>query len=180
MDEDAETLVVVDEEDEPVTEAPRERVHAEELRHRAVHVLLADGEGRLLLQKRSDEKRTYPNRWTSSASGHVEAGESLREAARREVVEELGVQSPPLSYLGWIYVEDLDVGEREFTHVFAGQHSGPFEPDATEVTTVEAFESHEVGDRLQIAPEVFAASFQEIWTALRGGGLENDPGTLKV
>lgn len=180
MPADDETLVVVDEDDEPVDEAARSEVHENQLRHRAVHVLLADEEGRVFLQKRSDAKRAYPNRWTSSASGHVPVGETLREAARREVEEELGVESPTLTYVGWLYVEDLDVDEREFAHVFAGNHSGPFEPDGDEVTGVEAFEPHEVAERVQIAPDAFAASFVEIWSAVRGSGLESDPGSLEV
>lgn len=175
-----EILVVVDGDGQPVDEAPRSTVHEDQLRHRAVHVLLAAGDGQVFLQKRSGEKRTYPNRWTSSASGHVPAGETLREAARREVSEELGVQAPTLSYAGWLYVEDLDVDEREFTHVFAGRHEGGFAPDDEEVSRVAAFEPHEIDPRLQVAPGAFAASFREIWRATQAGGLETAARPLEL
>lgn len=171
-DPSEERLAVVDEDDEPVDEAPRGEVHERALRHRTVHVLLANGDGRLWLQKRHESKRTHPNRWTSSASGHVRAGDGLREAARREVTEELGVPAPPLAYAGCLFWEDLDLGEREFSHVFAGVHGGPFEPNGDEVSGVAAFEPVEVDERLQLAPAVFADTFREIWAAGRAGDLE--------
>lgn len=171
---------MVDERDETVDEAPRSRVHEEALRHRAVHVLLADGDGRVFLQKRSSEKRTYPNRWTSSASGHVPVEDTLRETARREVREELGVEPPELAYVGWLYVEDLDAGEREFTHAFAGRHDGAFEPDGDEVARVDAFEPHEVDERLRVAPDAFAASFRQLWEKARSSGLETETRPLEL
>lgn len=175
-----EVLVVVDEDDEPTGEAPRGEVHEDELHHRAVHVLLSDEQGSLWLQKRSETKRTYPSRWTSSASGHVAAGEPPREAARREVEEELGVGAPVLAFVGRTYVEDLDEGEREFTYVFAGVHAGGFEPDGDEVTQVTAFEPHEIEERLGVAPGAFAASFQAIWRRARNGELETDDERLTI
>lgn len=175
-----EILVVVDEDDEPVDEAARGRVHEETLPHRAVHVLLAAPDGRLWLQKRSEDKRTYPSRWTSSASGHVPASQTTREAARREVREELGVEAPTLTFVGSTFVEDLDVGEREFTHVFAGVCEGDFDPDESEVTRVAAFEPHEVEERLRIAPDAFAKTFQAIWEAAQDGKLETDERVLEI
>lgn len=180
MSEAEEILVVVDEDDEPVDEAPRSTVHEEVLRHRAVHVLLAGADGRVFLQKRADTKRTYPSRWTSTASGHVPTGETLRAAARREVTEELGVEAPTLTYAGRLYVEDAEVGEREFTHVFAGRHDGSFEPDPDEVTQVASFEPHEIDQRLQVAPGAFATSFREVWRATQAGGLETDGRPLEL
>lgn len=175
-----EILEVVDEEGEPVDQAPRSRVHAEALPHRVVHVILSDGEGRVWLQQRAETKETYPSRWTSSASGHVPAGQTLRQAARREVAEELGVQAPPLSYAGWVYVEDLDVGEREFSHVFAGVQASEPEPDETEVAAVASFEPHEIEERIGVAPGAFAKTFREVWAAARSGRLETDAQRMDV
>ena len=44
-----------------------------------------------LLQLRSKEKDNYPNCWDISAAGHVRAGETIIQAARRELHEELGL-----------------------------------------------------------------------------------------
>jgi len=47
-------------------------------------------DGRVLLVHRRRSRRAYPDCW-DLAGGHVEAGESPRQAVKRESLEELGV-----------------------------------------------------------------------------------------
>lgn len=84
---------VVDETDLVLGQASRSEVHARGLLHRAVHVFVFNTAGLLLLQLRSARKDEFPLMLTSSASGHVLAGESYDEAAARELAEELGLHS---------------------------------------------------------------------------------------
>ncbi len=87
-----EMLVVVDEDDQVVRQASRAEIHAKGLWHRSAHVLVVNREGQVLLQQRSMKKDLNPGRWTSSASGHVDADDaSYQVAARREFEEELGL-----------------------------------------------------------------------------------------
>ena len=58
-------------------------------------VLVEDGEGRLLLQKRTDD-----HLWSFSAAGSMEPGESAEETARRELLEETGLTAYSLELLG--------------------------------------------------------------------------------
>ena len=44
----------------------------------------------MLIQQRTLEKIIWPGRWDVSAAGGVDAGETSRQAAEREVREELG------------------------------------------------------------------------------------------
>ena len=55
-----------------------------------VHVCAFDSRGRLLIQRRTEEKRVWPGRWDVSVGGGVDAGETSRQAAEREFLEELG------------------------------------------------------------------------------------------
>ena len=55
------------------------------------HLCIFDSRGRLLLQKRSTDKRVWPGKWDVSAAGGVAAGETTRMAAVRELEEELGL-----------------------------------------------------------------------------------------
>ena len=57
------------------------------------HLCIFDSRGRLLLQKRSAGKRVWPGKWDVSAAGGVAAGETTREAAARELEEELGLSA---------------------------------------------------------------------------------------
>lgn len=55
-----------------------------------VHIYITDGQGRWLLQKRSASKSFLPGAWDVTA-GAVDPGESGRQAAVRELQEELGL-----------------------------------------------------------------------------------------
>lgn len=55
-----------------------------------VHVCVFDSKGSMLIQQRSANKYICPGKWDVSAAGGVDAGETSRQAAEREVREELG------------------------------------------------------------------------------------------
>ena len=50
-----------------------------------VHVCVFDHQGRLLIQQRTPEKILWPDRWDVSIGGGVDAGETSRQAAEREL-----------------------------------------------------------------------------------------------
>jgi isopentenyldiphosphate isomerase len=70
----------------------RSEVHRDGDWHRSVHVWLLNSEGELLIQRRVPTKDSHPNKWTMSAGGHVSAGQSITEAALREMREEIGLE----------------------------------------------------------------------------------------
>ncbi|HXG58970.1 MAG TPA: NUDIX domain-containing protein [Thermoanaerobaculia bacterium] len=78
------------------TPAGRTRTKAEVHRdgdwHRSVHVWIVASDATLLLQLRAARKENHPSLWDVSAAGHVAAGESVVDAAVRELREELGLR----------------------------------------------------------------------------------------
>lgn len=48
--------------------------------------------GQLLIQQRTDCKHIWPGKWDVTVGGGVDAGESSRQGAEREVREELGLE----------------------------------------------------------------------------------------
>jgi len=95
-----ELLDIVDAEDRVIGCATRAEVHRTQRLHRAVHMLVSDGAGRVYLQKRAASKDVNPNCWDSSAAGHVDSGEAYEWAAVRELSEELGIS---------VSVDDLEL-----------------------------------------------------------------------
>ncbi len=65
---------------------PRKYVHENALWHNTVHCWLYDKEGNVYFQIRKDEQTFY-----TTASGHVSAGETVKEAFGREIKEEIGI-----------------------------------------------------------------------------------------
>ena len=85
----AESIIFVDENDVPVGTGTREEAWAKGIYVRIVRAVFRDENGRILSQRRSPEKKSYPNRWTDSASGHVDEGDTYESAIVRELEEEL-------------------------------------------------------------------------------------------
>ena len=72
--------------------ATREECHKKGLWHRAVYAFIIDNNGNVLLQKRSANKKLWPNMWDVTVGGHVDSGEFGRQALIRETKEELGIE----------------------------------------------------------------------------------------
>jgi isopentenyldiphosphate isomerase len=70
---------------------PKARVHEDGDWHLASHLWLLTPDGRVLLQRRADEKENWPGWWDVSVAGHVAAGETALDTVLRETQEELGL-----------------------------------------------------------------------------------------
>ena len=69
----------------------REEVHSKKLWHRHVSAWIMNNDGKILMQKRSLTKKKNPGIW-SKTGGHVDAGEDVDSAIKREVFEEIGLK----------------------------------------------------------------------------------------
>ncbi len=88
----------------------REEAHRKGVLHRSVHVWVIrekEGGAEVLLQKRSEEKESFPGMYDTSSAGHVSAGEEALFSALRELSEELGITAAPeqLRDLGMIHIQ---------------------------------------------------------------------------
>lgn len=71
--------------------ASRDECHTKGYWHRAVYAFIIDKNNNILLQKRSKNKKLWPNKWDVTVGGHVNAGEFGRQALIRECKEEFGI-----------------------------------------------------------------------------------------
>ena len=155
---------IVDRNDRVVGSAPRSEIHARGLFHRAVHLWLYHDDGRLLLQKRSLSKDREPGRWTSSVSGHVNSGEEYDAAMQREIPEEIGVPSPACRELTRLkYFPACTETDQEFVWLYQATHSGPFQPDPTEVAGLEWFTPTQIDQMLIREPLLFSSCLRLLW-----------------
>jgi len=158
-----ERLDVVDEQDRPVTVLSRGEVHRRGLLHRAVHVFLLDEAGRLYLQRRAWAKQQEPGRWDSSASGHVDSGESYAAAAERELQEELGIRLP-LEPLFKLPACEATSGEHSMLYRARAPAGGPApRPNPAEILEGRFVSVAGVQAWVASSPQSFAAPFRHIF-----------------
>ena len=89
-----ELFPIVDEQGVVIGSATRRDCHSGSMKlHPVVHLHVIDGDGRILLQRRSDDKDIQPGRWDTAVGGHVDYGEDVHDALMREAREELGIDA---------------------------------------------------------------------------------------
>lgn len=87
-----ELFFVVDENDRPQEPLPRKLVHGYGVWHRVSHIWLQNDNGQILCQQRSLEKELLPGFWECFFGGHIRPNETYKDAAIRELGEELGIK----------------------------------------------------------------------------------------
>ncbi len=100
--------------------------------HPTVHIWFFTADGRVLIQLRAKNKDTHPLLWDVSVAGHVGAGEQFKDAAVREVREEigLGIVKADLQKIGVFKAEhehSKSLVDNEFHQVFLCQLKAPLE-----------------------------------------------------
>lgn len=91
----SEILDIVNDNDEVIGQAERDRVHREGLVCRLIYVCFYTANREVILQKRSITKKNDPGKLTTAVSGHVSSGQDYLEAAVRETLEETGLEVEP-------------------------------------------------------------------------------------
>jgi isopentenyldiphosphate isomerase len=149
---------VVNDRDEVVGQKPRGEIHRLGLKHRAVHVLVFNSRGGLFLQKRSMKKDCFPGTWDSSASGHLDSGESYDACAVRELREEIGLAlaQPPEKLFK---IDACKETGQEFVWVYRCQAEGPFTLHPEEIDRGDWFTAPMLDRWLVENPGEFAGGF---------------------
>lgn len=129
--------------------------------HAAFSAVLYDPDGRMLLQRRAADKYHFAGRWTNACCSHPAPGETIEEAVRRRVPEELGLHLDEhrLGLAGsfWYRAEDPDSGrwEREYDTVVVVHDVDPgsVAPVADEVDEVAWLTTAAVAERCAADPD---------------------------
>ena len=151
-----ERFPVVDKNDRILRYATRAHVHGNNLRHRAVHIFIFNHAGEVYLQQRSRWKDRHPLKWDSSASGHVTAGETYDETARRELKEELSLDVP---LEGISKLPASACTDHEFIALYRGVASGDLAPNKSEIEQGAFLPPAIVDGWTSARPEDFAPGF---------------------
>lgn len=152
---------VVDENDQVTGQATRAEVHRRKLFHRAVHVMVTNKRGEVLLQQRSSLKDVHPDLWDSSVSGHLDSGEDYAAAAVRELDEEMGITDTPATEIGRVAACE-DTGW-EHVRIFHARHDGPLRFPCAEIRSALWLSPGDIDAWIAAKPDDFASGFTACW-----------------
>ncbi len=161
MDNSNERFPTVDEDGNVTGTITRGEAHGgSKALHPVVHLHLFNSKGELYLQKRPAWKDIQPGKWDTATGGHVDAGETVEQALRREVGEELGVTDFTPEALGHYVFESER--ERELVYVHKTTYDGAVTPNAKELAGGRFWSTEDI--RANIGKGVFTPNFESEYT----------------
>ena len=103
--------------------------------HRAFSVFILNEAGEVLLQQRAAGKRLWPRYWSNSCCSHPRLGESLEDATRRRLREELNLVCELQFVYKFEYRAQYDAtgAEHELCSVYVGRTAEEARPNVAEI-----------------------------------------------
>lgn len=154
----------------------RAAVHRDGDLHGSVHIWVLRP-GTVLLQKRREDKDSFPGCFDVSSAGHVDAGEDFPAAALRELGEELGLHPRP-EQLRELFTQHIDVHAQyhgapfhswELNRVYLLDPAFPLDglrPQESEISLVRWFSKEEVDAAVARRDKAFCLIPSE-WARIR-------------
>ncbi|WP_319480618.1 NUDIX domain-containing protein [uncultured Draconibacterium sp.] len=152
-----EWVPLVDEQGKVTGQAPRSQVHnGSKLLHPVVHLHVLNNKGAILIQKRPANKLIQPGKWDTAVGGHISAGETLEQALKKEVFEEIGLKEFSAK-LQKVYKWESEV-EAELIYLFTTYDYKGFGIQSDEVEELRFWTKKQVAKNLGKA--VFTPNFE--------------------
>ena len=149
---------LVNEMGETIGKATRKECHSGSKQlHPVIHLHIFNDAGELYLQKRSMTKDIQPGKWDTAVGGHIDYGETVEEALRREVREELGITAfTPQFITRYVFESAI---EKELVNTFRTIYNGEITPDTEELDGGRFWSLEEIKSNL--GQNVFTPNFEQ-------------------
>ena len=136
--------------------------------HRAFSLFVFNRAGELLLQQRANSKPLWPGYWSNTCCSHPRRGETMRDAIRRRLLEELGLKADLEFLFKFQYQSQYDAhgAERELCSVYAGHSAEQPQPNADEIAAWRYVTPQALHTEITGAPETFTPWFKLEWASI--------------
>jgi isopentenyl-diphosphate delta-isomerase len=157
-----EYVILVDQNDQELGQMEKMEAHRLGLLHRAFSILIFNERGELLLQQRAAHKYHSPLLWTNTCCSHPRPQETVLEAAKRRLQEEMGMQANMKEVFHFLYEATLDQGlsEHELDHVLVGYTNENPLINPEEVQAFKWIAMDQLLQELEQEPDSFTIWFQ--------------------
>lgn len=157
---------IVDENDNPIGLSSVPDSRARGLITRISRVMVENSKGdKVLLQQRSHDNKLRPGCWDNSAAGHVDAGEDYLIAAKREMLEEIGINADGLEKIGKFYTSFKTDSFKlnQFNTVYKYKYDQtPKKLQKSEVSEVKWFSINDLKNLVSKTPELCTIGLIEV------------------
>ncbi len=157
-----EELVLVDEQDKAIGVMEKLEAHQKGLLHRAFSIFIFNQSGQLLIQQRALSKYHSAGLWTNTCCSHPRPGEDVLMAAKRRLLEEMGLETELTYKTAFIYRSEFENGltEYEYDHIFTGTTEINPILNKEEVENYKWQSIKELKKEMEIFPEKFTTWFK--------------------
>ena len=162
-------VILVDQFDNEIGLMEKMQAHQEGILHRAFSVFIFNSKNEILLQKRAKNKYHSAGLWTNTCCSHPMPGESVKNAAKRRLKEEMGFECEVKALYHFIYYQPLENGlsEHELDHVYLGHYDEAPNINIEEVEEWNYFSLSEIDEGIQEHPEQYTSWFKLIFPKLK-------------
>jgi isopentenyl-diphosphate delta-isomerase len=163
-------IIQVDANDRELGFIDKSKAHeGEGILHRAFSIVVVNGRGEMLIQKRSSRKPLWGSYWANACCSHQRKGETLEEAVHRRIQEEVGLDCELREIFSFLYHAHFeDKGsENEIDHVFMGTYDGDVTPNPDEIAETKWIRFEDLRRDIAENPGVYAPWFRIIVDMMR-------------
>ena len=167
---DSEALILVDSSDATVGTLDKSACHdGNGLLHRAFSLFVFNTGGELLIQQRAADKRLWPMYWSNTCCSHPRAGETMENACRRRLEQEVGIRTD----LEFLYKFEYEAAfedkgtEHELCWVYWGRTNAEPVINTTEINDWRWVSADALNTEFAAHPERFTPWFRMEWQRLQ-------------
>jgi isopentenyl-diphosphate delta-isomerase len=159
-------VILVDSQDNELGVMEKLEAHEKGILHRAFSIFLFNSKGEMLIQQRALSKYHSPGLWTNACCSHPAPAETILDAGKRRLQEEVGLSTVLVDAFKFEYRETFDnaLTEHELDHVLVGYTDDSPILNSDEAKDYRWVDLSDLPVEISLNPELFTVWFKIILT----------------